>query len=268
MSITRIFLTVLSAATLLVHGARAITADELARYFGVSWWTTKIDLPPEAFTAEIFHIVDGAVGERLIEGMPAWSKKPESGLSVLLGVQDGKYKLVVAYGGGVTMTTASQVAVFDQTLGISLPEKIGAGDFVFFGKPKVNATEARSDDVRSFSQGFLLRVRTVAPTAAEEARALRCLANAKQLGLACRLFAQDHGGRFSTDVNELVPDYVIDTSLFGSPLAPTLKDFCYELLGGVDSDEPSQMLVRGLFTTSDGRRSVVYVNGWGALEWR
>jgi bla regulator protein BlaR1 len=102
----------------------------------------------------------------------------------------------------------------------------------------------------------------------ETAKAQRCLAKAKIIALGCKLYADDHDGEFPTKPEQLLPDYLADPDAFTSPLATQPGEIGYELSGGRDSDEPSKVLVRGRFTTSDGRRSVVYLNRWGALEWR
>lgn len=265
MKLPRLAFTLTASLALCVADASALTAEELARFLGVTWWTKTVTLP-ESFVVEIHHIVDGAVGECLLEGDARWSKNPETGFTILAGLQNGKYRMAIAYGDGVTLTVESQIPAFQQTMSSGFSARIGEGDYVLFGEPKPGA--AQSDDLRTYARGFLLRVKLVPPSAAEEARALRCLANAKQIALACRLFAQDNEGRFPTALDELVPDYISDSILFSSPLAPKSDEVGYELLGGQETDAPSQVLVRGRFATSDGRRSVVYVNGWGALEWR
>jgi len=135
----------------------ALTADELARYLGVSSWTTVIDLPPQSFVAEIWSIKDGVPEKQLIEGMAAWNKMPEKGITIMLGSQDNKYKIAIAYGGGVTMTTATSIPSFNSTMGSSLPKTLAEGDYALYGTPKEKGLKA--EDVASYKAGFLLRIK-------------------------------------------------------------------------------------------------------------
>lgn len=137
--------------------AKAVTADELARYLGVNTWSTKVALPPGSFTAEIYTIKNGAPDKRLLEGMSAWNKKPEKGLTVLLGSVDNKYKAVIAYGGGVTVGVVSDIRTFDSTSGPCLPEQISEGDYLLFGSLRDKNLPA--ENIASYKEGFLLRIK-------------------------------------------------------------------------------------------------------------
>ena len=151
-----LLITALIAASL--GKAYSLTADELGRYLGVSSWSSRVDLVAESFTTEIWTIKDGAPGKRLIEGMTAWNKKPEKGFTVMIGTQNGKYRVVVAYGGGVTMSTSDQIPTFSHTLSQGLPETIKEGDFPLFGQPKMLGNRNPSD-ITAFTNGFLLRIK-------------------------------------------------------------------------------------------------------------
>lgn len=87
----------------------------------------------------------------------------ESGERVqrLIGPQDGNYKVTIAYGDGVTVAAASKIPVFPQTMSSGFPARIGGGDDVLFGEPKLG--EAQEDDLHSYARGFLLRVKQMAP---------------------------------------------------------------------------------------------------------
>jgi hypothetical protein len=54
----------------------------------------------------------------------------------------------------------------------------------------------------------------------DEGKGTQSLAYARQIGLACKLFAGDHDGSFPKDLNELSPKYLEDRKVLSSPLAP------------------------------------------------
>ena len=105
-----------------------------------------------------------------------------------------------------------------------------------------------------------------------EAASRACLSNAKQVGLACKLYSIDHAGRFPDSLQELVPDYLPDRATFASPLAPKgerqAADMDYEYFGkGLrDTDDPAKILLRGRYKDANGKRSVVRVDISGRLE--
>lgn len=152
----------LIVTTLIILGfspALAITADELAKYLNISSWTTTVSLPSESFVVEVYKISDGSLGERIFEGMSAWSKHPEKGLQVMSGPENGKYKIVIAYGSGSTLTINTNVPIFDGTLSSDLPDTIKEGDYVLFGKPKRDGSVPVAESIKSYSEGFVLRVK-------------------------------------------------------------------------------------------------------------
>lgn len=140
--------------------ASAITADELQRYLGVNSWTTVVALPPESFIAEIYEIKDGAPAGRIIEGDSRWTKKADSPLTIMAGTQDGKYRIVVAYQGGVTTSAHTSVKTYSVTVSPNLPTRIEEGDYVLFGHPASPSSNKTPEDISSYSSGFLLRVKS------------------------------------------------------------------------------------------------------------
>ena len=135
-----------------------LTVDELARYLGVTSISTTVALPSESFTTEIWTIDDGAPGKRLISGIPARNRYPERGLTIMIGDENGKYKVVLAYGGGVTMNTLTSIPIFKTTVSGDFPKSIVEGDFPLFGEPK-SANGGSSREISTFQQGFLLRIK-------------------------------------------------------------------------------------------------------------
>ena len=144
---------------LCTQSAFAITADELASYLGVFSWRTVVDLPPESFTVQVYEFSDGVIADHpLIDGTTAWSRTPEQGTVVMIGPQDGKYKVALKFSSGGTLSVASDVPVFRNTLSGDLP-KVREGDYVILGQPKEGDTPRGSNDLSTFSKGFLLRVK-------------------------------------------------------------------------------------------------------------
>src|SRR5438067_877160 len=68
-------------------------------------------------------------------------------------------------------------------------------------------------------EAILAAIALPAITAAQDrSTVVRCMNNAKQIAIACRTYAADHDGKFPATLDELVPDYVPDRSLFVCPI--------------------------------------------------
>lgn len=89
-------------------------------------------------------------------------------------------------------------------------------------------------------------------------KSTRTLAQGKQIGLACKLYATDHDGDFPKTLDELVPTYLSDEKLFVCPLDSTDSAMGYEYFGGNENDGPRKMLLRSKAATADGKRVVIY----------
>jgi len=140
--------------------AGAITGDELASYFGINSWTTKVFLDPGSYMVEIHEIKDGKVDHLIVEGDARWTR-PKTGVTVMIGTEEGKYRIVVAYEKGVTVSAISGVPAFSSYSSPSLPEQVREGDYVVMGQ---QSPEARNlGDVSSYARGFLMRVKLVTP---------------------------------------------------------------------------------------------------------
>ena len=153
-------LTLIASALLSLHSASAITADELSRFLGVASWHTVVSLPAKSFTVQIFEFADGSVSTHpLIGSESEWTKNPEAGATILVGPQDGKYKVMITFPSGDTITVPTQTSVFSNTRSTHLPEQIEEGDFIFFGQPLGGDSHHGSNELRSYSKGFLIRVK-------------------------------------------------------------------------------------------------------------
>ncbi len=83
--------------------------------------------------------------------------------------------------------------------------------------------------------------------ALESAETRAAMAEAKQVAIACKLYASDHEGRYPARLEELVPEYLPDKKLIGG----------YDCLGGTDTEAANTLLLRSKSLTKDGRRIVV-----------
>lgn len=88
-----------------------------------------------------------------------------------------------------------------------------------------------------------------------------CLNNARQIAIACRLFASDHSGSFPEHVRRLMPDYLSDAGIFACPFSAHREPIGYEYFGGKDSDPPKKLLLRANYASPDGRRVEAFVDG-------
>lgn len=89
---------------------------------------------------------------------------------------------------------------------------------------------------------------------------------AKVIGVACRAYAAEHNGLYPADLKQLVPEYDDGKNLV-SPLATDTDQPSYEYFGKNHTENsPVKLILKGRFTTSDGRRSLVYSDGNARLE--
>jgi hypothetical protein len=95
----------------------------------------------------------------------------------------------------------------------------------------------------------------------DKGKATKSMSNAKQIAVACRLFAVDNNGKFPATLDELIPDYLVDRSLFTSPFAPT-EPMGYSYVPGLtDTSPPETELIEDKFSVGSGQRIVVRVDG-------
>ena len=136
----------------------AITSDELAAFLGVSAWHTTVDLPSDSYSIQIYEFADGKVSDADLIEVTKLTKPSENAVTIMAGTQDGKYKFVVTGFNG-SYGAPTDKPPLDRTLSSHLPETIHEGDFILFGKPLSGAAFHAQDDIRSYSKGFLLRVK-------------------------------------------------------------------------------------------------------------
>ena len=158
MKLVKSLLALLVLSLISAGNSPAITADELAAYLGVSSWHTVVDLPPESFAVELYEFVDGHIKDANLITIPEFAKHPETGLTIMVGSRDEKYRFSLMGLNG-TYGVATEEATFAHTIGSGLPAKIKEGDFVLFGEPLGGELFHDSTDLHSFSKGFLLRIK-------------------------------------------------------------------------------------------------------------
>lgn len=140
---------------------KAITADELALYLGISSWKTNVFLEAGTYVAEIHEIKDGKVDRMILEGSKEWAVKGAPGLTVIIGREGQNYRVMLGYQGGTTVNGSS---TFDNRSGLwfyaSLPEKVRDGDYILMGEP-ADRMFGSHEAVLEYKRGFLLRIRLV-----------------------------------------------------------------------------------------------------------
>jgi len=159
-ALPRVLLIITISASLLAP-ASGVTADQLARYLGVSSMSTTVWLPPKTYVVEIYEIKDGKIDRRLIKSDPDWITTKEGPLTIMLGPDGEKQKIVFCVGESMTVTAHTDVSTMGGTVRPPLPEFIKApGDFIFLGRGDLKKNR-NLQDPKSFESGLLLRVSSV-----------------------------------------------------------------------------------------------------------
>lgn len=141
--------------------AKAVTADDLALYLGISSWKTSVFLEAGTYVPEIYEIRDGKVDRMILEGMKEWAVKGAPGLTIMLGPEGQGYRVVLAYQGGSTVSASSTFeGRFGTAVSPTLPEKIREGEYILIGEPKGRIARV-SEEISDYKRGFLLRIRLV-----------------------------------------------------------------------------------------------------------
>jgi hypothetical protein len=96
----------------------------------------------------------------------------------------------------------------------------------------------------------------------EKGKATKSLSQAKQIALACKLYAVDNNGKFPPALQALVPDYLLDTSIFVSPFRLDAR-VGYDYTSGLTDTSPaSTILLEDKFSPEVGHvRVVCHVDG-------
>jgi hypothetical protein len=138
--------------------SRALSTGDLVRYLGIHSWTTVVDLPPKTFSADIYELINGRIGARIFQGSPEWETNPKSKLTIMVGCESGKYRIVTAYGDGPTWGLVTSKSIFSGFISASLPPRIKEGDYVLFGNPRTHDPRMNTSAASSYKEGFVLRI--------------------------------------------------------------------------------------------------------------
>lgn len=98
------------------------------------------------------------------------------------------------------------------------------------------------------------------------AKQTKSLSNAKQIALACKLYAMDHDGNFPPTLDVLVPEYLPDRAVFICPMSGPDVPMGFEYFGGKETDPPKKVLLVSKASDRRGRRVVVRVDTSGQIE--
>jgi len=101
----------------------------------------------------------------------------------------------------------------------------------------------------------------------EKAQQAKALSNAKSIGVACRLYAVDHEGKFPTKLEDLVPDFIPDASDLLCPYPDPKNPVPFEYFGGSEKDDPDKILIASPAVAGKAR-VFIYADGRGEVKTR
>jgi hypothetical protein len=92
----------------------------------------------------------------------------------------------------------------------------------------------------------------------------QCAANAETIARACKAYAADHRGNFPSQLDDLVPQYLPDKTVFSSPIpvpGASQPEIGYRYFGGKSTDPADQVLLISLGTTANHLKVLVFIDG-------
>ena len=92
------------------------------------------------------------------------------------------------------------------------------------------------------------------------------LHRAMSIGVACRLYAVDHGGKFPETLPQLVPSYLPDAQFLAFPSRDGSRPLEYEYFGGTDRDRPDTVLLRIPPEQPGGPAVIVHADSSGMIR--
>ncbi len=98
------------------------------------------------------------------------------------------------------------------------------------------------------------------------AKQTQSFAHAKDIALACRLYAEEHDGSFPKTLEELVPEFLPSRDIFICPLTGPAESMGYIYFGGKTTDPGENVLLVSKGADRRGKRIVVHVDGSGVIE--
>ena len=98
-----------------------------------------------------------------------------------------------------------------------------------------------------------------------KSNATKSLSTAKQIGLACKLYALDNDGKFPPNLAALIPDYLPEATILVSPFAPGEPAGYSYRAGLTEKSPPKTVLLEDKFAAREKQRVVVRVDGSGEV---
>ena len=95
----------------------------------------------------------------------------------------------------------------------------------------------------------------------------KALSEAKQVAVACKIYATDNEGKFPAKLEDLVPDYLPDATLLGCKYPDPKNPVPWEYSGGSEKDDPTKVLLASPAVENKGR-VFIYVDGSGVVKSR
>jgi hypothetical protein len=97
------------------------------------------------------------------------------------------------------------------------------------------------------------------------AKETQSLSNAKQIALACQLYALENKGNFPQTLEELVPVYLPDRKTLVCPLSGPTVPIGYEYFGGKQTDPPETVLLASKALSKGKRRVIAHTDASAEL---
>ena len=96
-------------------------------------------------------------------------------------------------------------------------------------------------------------------------KAVKGLAQAKQIALGCKLYAGDHNGNYPETLDQLIPDYVSDRRIFVCPLSADQTSVGYKYYGGTEAYPASKVLLENKDAWKQHFHIVVHMDASGEI---
>lgn len=101
----------------------------------------------------------------------------------------------------------------------------------------------------------------------DRGNAIKCLAQAKQIVVACKVYAAENNGNYPDTLDQLIPKYLPDNKLFVCPMMKGSDQTAmgYDYYGGKNTDPPNKVVLVSKGAMINHKRVVIYSDGSGLL---
>ncbi len=135
----------------------ALTNEELTWYLGISFWRTTIDVVPHSYSVKLCAFEQSKASDSIITCGPDLLRPKRQTVTVMIG-RDGA-ALHFSEGGSVFHPMIPEVHVVGWPM--TLPSRVGLGDYVLFVHADKYFEELQLEDMPSDARGFILRIERV-----------------------------------------------------------------------------------------------------------